>query len=377
MRIAPLLEGGVLPIQGPPGAGKTFTGARMICALVEAGAKVGITANSHKVILLSALLIQGLKPGTEMLVDQLDVTFSMVWSIVIANIVAAALLMAFTTQVAKIAFVRRHLILPGVNLFVFMGAFMASADIGDWIAMLGAGLLGIIMKRAGWPCPPVILAMVLGPIMEQAFQVSMQAYGPAFLLRPVSIGIIMIVALTIFLSARGVIKNQFSGQSGPEKGEGQEKNPLISFPVSAVRTVVFGVAVIMAIPWPVSLKQFTLVVAIPAFFIFLTAAWRDFGEARNAVAEVGGLGPAFSVVAERGAFRRTADLFGWLVAILIVGLLVGQQIAIPLFIALYLRRWGEYGWRISLVYAAAGWLVLFGYYDQVLHIAWHQPLLLP
>ena len=50
LRIAPLLEGGVLPIQGPPGAGKTFTGARMICALVDAGAKVGITANSHKVI---------------------------------------------------------------------------------------------------------------------------------------------------------------------------------------------------------------------------------------------------------------------------------------------------------------------------------------
>ena len=50
VRIAPLLEGGVLPIQGPPGAGKTFTGARMICALVASGARVGITANSHKVI---------------------------------------------------------------------------------------------------------------------------------------------------------------------------------------------------------------------------------------------------------------------------------------------------------------------------------------
>ncbi len=50
LRVALLLEGGVLPIQGPPGAGKTFTGARMICTLVKAGAKVGITANSHKVI---------------------------------------------------------------------------------------------------------------------------------------------------------------------------------------------------------------------------------------------------------------------------------------------------------------------------------------
>ena len=49
-RIAPKLQGGVLPIQGPPGTGKTHIGARMICSLVEAGARVGITATSHKVI---------------------------------------------------------------------------------------------------------------------------------------------------------------------------------------------------------------------------------------------------------------------------------------------------------------------------------------
>jgi uncharacterized protein len=50
LRIAPVLSGGVLPIQGPPGAGKTYTGARMICAMVQAGRKIGVTANSHKVI---------------------------------------------------------------------------------------------------------------------------------------------------------------------------------------------------------------------------------------------------------------------------------------------------------------------------------------
>ncbi|TAY97393.1 TM0106 family RecB-like putative nuclease [Rhizobium leguminosarum] len=50
LRIAPHLQPGVFPIQGPPGAGKTHTGARMICALVQAGKTVGVTANSHKVI---------------------------------------------------------------------------------------------------------------------------------------------------------------------------------------------------------------------------------------------------------------------------------------------------------------------------------------
>jgi len=49
-RVVLALDGGVLAIQGPPGAGKTFTGARMIIDLVRAGKKVGVTAVSHKVI---------------------------------------------------------------------------------------------------------------------------------------------------------------------------------------------------------------------------------------------------------------------------------------------------------------------------------------
>src|SRR5262249_42454847 len=44
------LNNGVLPIQGPPGSGKTYTAARMICELLRAGRKVGVTAVSHKVI---------------------------------------------------------------------------------------------------------------------------------------------------------------------------------------------------------------------------------------------------------------------------------------------------------------------------------------
>lgn len=50
IRIALNLDSSVFPVQGPPGAGKTYTGARMICALAKEGKKVGITANSHKVV---------------------------------------------------------------------------------------------------------------------------------------------------------------------------------------------------------------------------------------------------------------------------------------------------------------------------------------
>ncbi len=65
VRIVPQLDRTVLPIQGPPGAGKTFTGARMICELVKRGARVGVAAVSHKVILnlLQAALREAPKAG--------------------------------------------------------------------------------------------------------------------------------------------------------------------------------------------------------------------------------------------------------------------------------------------------------------------------
>ena len=63
IRVAPKLRSGVFPIQGPPGTGKTHIGARMICALVKGGAKVGITANSHTVI--RRLLDEVLAAATE------------------------------------------------------------------------------------------------------------------------------------------------------------------------------------------------------------------------------------------------------------------------------------------------------------------------
>jgi predicted RecB family nuclease len=67
LRICHHLNAGVLPIQGPPGTGKSYTGARMICALVKQGKKVGITANSHKVI--RNLIDKVIEAATEMQIN--------------------------------------------------------------------------------------------------------------------------------------------------------------------------------------------------------------------------------------------------------------------------------------------------------------------
>jgi len=67
LRICQQLNGGVLPVQGPPGTGKSFTGARMICSLVQQGKKIGVTANSHKVI--RNLIDKVIEAAAEMRID--------------------------------------------------------------------------------------------------------------------------------------------------------------------------------------------------------------------------------------------------------------------------------------------------------------------
>ena len=71
-RLAVTLEHTTLAIQGPPGAGKTYTGARMIVSLVAAGKRVGVTANSHKVIgnLLAAVADAAGEEGVEVRITQ-------------------------------------------------------------------------------------------------------------------------------------------------------------------------------------------------------------------------------------------------------------------------------------------------------------------
>jgi hypothetical protein len=66
--------------------------------------------------------------------------FSMVWMLIAANIVGAGLLMAWSRQVARASFIDGHLIVPGVLLFVLMGAWLQSPDFASWLCLLALHL---------------------------------------------------------------------------------------------------------------------------------------------------------------------------------------------------------------------------------------------
>jgi TctA family transporter len=150
-------------------------------------------------ILMGGFLLLGLVPGPDMLSKHLALTYSMVWTIVIANIIAVAVSLLLINHLAKLTLIRGHLIIPVILLFCFIGTYMASETIGDVIVLLIFGVLGCFMLRYRWPRPPFILGFILGKLAERYVYISTMRYGLSWLYRPkVIILFFMIVAFCLY-----------------------------------------------------------------------------------------------------------------------------------------------------------------------------------
>ena len=357
-------HGDIRGVIAPEAANNATRGGSLIPTVV-----FGIPGSLGTAILLSVLLIVGLKPGPDMLTTELHVTFSMVWTLVIANIVAAVLLMMWSRQVAKVAFLPGHLVVPGVILFVFMGAWLAGVSPGDWISCLIMGAVGLAMKRGGWPRPPLILALVLGGIMETRFQISMVAHdGLGWLQRPIVLVVLALVALSILYAARQSARRP---QAMPGGGEGGERNPVLSLPFAVVLFAIFVWAALEALQWPEEVQRFPLIAAVPGAAMTLWIILLDGRAAREAVSSAGSLVAAFHAATEQALLTRTLGFLGYLLAMLMLMPVIGQKLVLPLFVFLYLIRWGHYDWRAAAGYAFAGWLFLVGFYDRIMQLQWY------
>jgi len=362
-------KGDVRGVIAPESANNAKEGGALIPTLA-----FGVPGSASMALLLGAMTIQGLSPGSAMLTKHLDVTFTMIWSLVVANIMGAGICLLFTNALARIALIRIQLVAPIVLGIVFVAAFQATSNFGDLWSLMIFGIIGWFMKRFSWPRPPVILGLVLSSIIENYLFISVTRYEWHWLTRPIVIVIALLIAVSLFYGFRGAVKERLRAQDDGVKTTRHFKfNPGGIFTLLFLSAFILGVG--NAASWEIQARLFPWVIGIPAIALCLFQLAGDFfGRKKTGQEDTRGMMdlPVDRSVPTAVVIQRALTSFFWLCGVLAAIHLFGLVVAVPLFVLLYLRFQGGEGRWLSFRCSAAMALILVGVFHLVLNVPWPE-----
>jgi putative tricarboxylic transport membrane protein len=188
-------------VAAPEGANNSDSGGALVPLLT-----LGIPGGSSTAIMLSALVLWGVKPGPLLMQDSPDVFWGLVASMYIGNVVLLILNLPMVPLFAQILRMPVHVLFPIILGISVVGAFGVSGRLFDVGLLVGFGLLGYVMVKLRFPTPPLILGFVLGDAMERALRQSlMMSQGQISTLweRPISAVMLALAVLILVLPLLG------------------------------------------------------------------------------------------------------------------------------------------------------------------------------
>ncbi|HVB90118.1 MAG TPA: tripartite tricarboxylate transporter permease [Beijerinckiaceae bacterium] len=349
----------------------------------------GVPASAGMAILLGAFLVHGLVPGPDMLTKNLDITYSMVWSIAIANILGSGLCFLLSNQFAKLASIRYSLILPAVLCLVYIGAFEGKRQWGDLYSLLFFGLLGWAFKHFKWPRPPLILGFILGGVLERYMFISIQRYGISWLI-PDSLAktrwfVLLLFGMAFVSLVRPFLQDVRShgGVIGMLSDFGRPRfawQNLFGFGLLCL----FAVMMMEALTWNFYARIVPTIVGTGAIIFCVLSLANDvfkrptegtLGLADGVKREIEqkihmDIASNISHLPTRTILLRGAMFFGWMVLFLCSMALIGIILTVPIFIVLFMRLEAKEPWRVVIPMALITCLFVYVLFDQLLAIPW-------
>jgi len=190
--------GYIVGVAGPEAANNAASSGAMIPLFT-----LGIPANSVIAVLLGAFMIHGLQPGPMFISKYPDVFWATIVSMYIGNAMLLVLNLPLIPLWVKVLKVPYTILFPLILVFCLIGVYSLNFSQVEITLMIAFGVLGYLMRKYKFEMPPLILALVLGPMMESSLRLSLlmsQGDPTTFLRRPLSAAF-MIVSTTLIVLA--------------------------------------------------------------------------------------------------------------------------------------------------------------------------------
>ncbi len=161
---------------------------------------LGIPPTAVMALLLSALTIHGVTPGPLLLKQHPEIFWGVIASMYVGNIALLVLNLPLVGLWVKVLKVPSRLLLPLILLACLIGVYAINGNVTDIAIMIIFGVAGYILRKAGYELAPLIMALVLGPMMETNWRSAliMSDGSPLiFVARPISLTCLIISALLL------------------------------------------------------------------------------------------------------------------------------------------------------------------------------------
>jgi len=171
---------------------------------------LGIPGSPTAAVMLAGFFIWGLNPGPLLFATNREFVWGLIGSMYVANVIGVILVLTMVPAFASINRIPFSILAPLIVIMSSIGAFAANNQILDLWIMLGSGVVGYIFKKLDYPLAPLVVALVLGDMTEQALRQSLimfQGNPAVFLNRPIALTF-MVSAIVLFLLPALRLKNK-------------------------------------------------------------------------------------------------------------------------------------------------------------------------
>ena len=203
-------RGAIEGVAGPESANNAAATSSFIPLLT-----IGIPANASMAMLFAALLVVGVTPGPQLIDERPDLFWGVINSMYIGNLILLILSIPLVGIFVKILRVRPAILAPITALITILGVYTINNSVFDIFVMIAFGVVGYLMKKTGFEPGPLVLAFVLGSLMESSFRRSMLIFDgdpTGFVTRPISGTILAFLVLVLALP---LVKLAFSRRTSP------------------------------------------------------------------------------------------------------------------------------------------------------------------